>query len=56
MTHAQDKSVYLAIVLSTVDTPIDFRPSAHVNVESKATWYEPYDGIPSFQTLPDGIL
>lgn len=56
MNYAQDKSMYLSIALSTVDTSIDFRPLAHVNVESKATWHEPYDGIPSFQTLPDGIL
>jgi hypothetical protein len=56
MNYAQDKSMYLSIALSTVDTPIDFHPLAHVNVESKATWHEPYDGIPSFQTLPDGIF
>ncbi|MBP0013513.1 MAG: GFA family protein [Roseofilum sp. SBFL] len=56
MNYTQDKSIYLSIALSTVETYIDFRPSAHVNVESKATWHNPYEGIPSFQQLPNGIL
>ena len=56
MNYAPDKSMYLAIALSTVDTPVNFRPSAHANIESKASWHEPYEGIPAFQGIPDGAL
>lgn len=56
MNHAPDKSLYLSVSLATVDTPIDFRPAAHVNIESKATWHEPYAGIPEYQCLPEGLI
>lgn len=56
MNYGPGKLAYLSIALSTVDTPVDFRPAAHANVESKATWHEPYEGIPSFQGLPEGAL
>jgi hypothetical protein len=56
MNYSPDKLSYLSIASSTVDTPVDFRPAAHVNVESKATWHEPYEGIPSFQGIPEGVL
>jgi hypothetical protein len=26
------------------------------NLESKASWHEPYDGIPAFEGIPDGLL
>ena len=56
MNYAPDKSMYLAIALSTVDTPVYFKPSAHANIESKASWHEPYEGIPSFQGIPEDAL
>lgn len=56
MNYAPDKSMYLAISLSTVDTPVNFRPSAHANIESKSSWHEPYEGIPAFQAIPEGAL
>lgn len=56
MNYAPDKSVYLAIALSTFDTPVSFKPSAHANVESKASWCDPYAGIPVFRGIPDGVL
>ena len=56
MNYAPDKSMYLSVALSTVDTPVDFKPSAHANVESKASWHEPYEGIPVFQGIPNGVL
>jgi len=56
MNYAPDKSVYLAVALSTVDTPVDFLPNAHANIESKASWHEPYEGIAAFQGIPDGAL
>ena len=54
MNYAPDKTQYLAIALSTVDTPVDFIPAAHVNIESKARWHEPYEGIPAFKGIPKG--
>lgn len=56
MNYGPDKNVYLGIILSTIDTPVDFRPVAHVNIESKASWHEPYEGIPKFEGLPEGVL
>jgi len=56
MNYPPDKTMYLAIALSTVDTPVNFQPSAHANIESKASWHMPYDGIPAFQGIPDGAL
>ena len=56
MNYAPDKNMYLSIALSTVDTPVDFQPVAHVNIESKAPWHEPYGGIPKFESLPEGVL
>lgn len=56
MNYAPDKTAYLAIALSTVDIPVNFQPVAHVNIESKASWHEPYEGIPAFQSLPTGLI
>ncbi|WNO09932.1 GFA family protein [Teredinibacter sp. KSP-S5-2] len=56
MNYAPNKSIYLSVTLSTIDTPINLKPVAHVNTESKACWNEPYEGIPSFSQLPDGIV
>ena len=56
MNYAPDKNIYLSIALSSVDTPINLKPLAHANTESKASWCEPYDGIPSFPAMPPGAL
>ncbi|MBO0612980.1 GFA family protein [Thiothrix fructosivorans] len=56
MNYAPDKSLYLSVSLSTIDTPIDAKPIAHVNIESKASWHEPYEGIPALEGLPLDIL
>lgn len=56
MNYAPDKSMYLSIALSTVDSEISFEPVAHCNVESKASWHQPYTGIPCFPGFPDGVL
>jgi len=56
MNYAPDKSMYLVIALSTIDTPVNFQPRAHANIESKASWHEPYEGIPAFQGIPEGAL
>lgn len=56
MNYAPDKTMYLSVSVSTIDTPLEIKPLAHVNVESKAAWCEPYAGIPSFQALPENLL
>ncbi|MBM4206966.1 MAG: GFA family protein [Gammaproteobacteria bacterium] len=56
MNYPEDKNIYLAVILATVDTPMDVKPVAHVNTESKASWCTPYQGIPSYEGLPEGIL
>ena len=56
MNYAEDKNAYLSVTLSTIDSAIDFAPAAHVNTESKATWYEPYDGIMSFEGIPEDVV
>lgn len=56
MNYGPDKNIYLGIVLATVDTLTNLKPVAHVNTESKASWCQPYEGIPSFEGLPAGIL
>lgn len=55
MNYAPDKSTFFCITLATVDTPVDFAPVAHANTESKASWCEPYPGIPQFKAFPDGL-
>jgi hypothetical protein len=56
MNYGPDKNIYVCVTLSTIDTPIDLKPVAHVNTESKAQWCTPYAGIPSFQQLPEGLV
>ena len=56
MNYAPDKSFYLSVTLSTVDSPSNLKPIAHANIESKAPWCEPYDGVVSFPGMPPGVL
>jgi len=56
MNYAPDRNLYFSIILGTVDTPVNLKPVAHVNIESKASWCEPYEGIPQYRGLPDGLI
>jgi len=56
MNYAPDKSLYLSVTMSTIDTQTKLKPIAHVNTESKASWCKPYNGIPSFKALPEGLV
>ncbi len=56
MNYAPDKKLYLSITLATVDTPVNLKPVAHANTESKASWCKPYEGIPQFPGFPDGAF
>jgi len=44
----------VSLVLGTLDAELERGPVAHVNVESKAPWYEIADGAPQFDALPKG--
>lgn len=41
------------LVVSSLDDESDVRPTMHVNLESKAPWYEIRDELPCFEGLPD---
>ncbi len=41
-----------AVVVSSLDDELQPVPWAHVNVESKAPWYEISDGLPEFSSWP----
>lgn len=56
MNYAPDKSMYLSVALSCVDSPHNGRPVANAFVAYKAPWYTPSDEIPSFDEMPKGAL
>lgn len=56
MNYAPDKSLYLSVALSSVDSEHMGKPIAHANVDSKASWHEPTNDIPSYNGMPDGAL
>ena len=56
MNYAPDKSFYLSVALSTLDSPLNLKPVAHANIESKASWCEPYPGIAAYAAMPPGVL
>jgi len=56
MNYAPDKSLYLSVALSSIDGNYDGKPIAHAYVDSKASWHNPSDDIPSYPEMPDGAL
>jgi hypothetical protein len=56
MNYVPDKSLYLSIALSSVDSDYDGKPIAHAYVDSKALWHTPSGDIPSYPGIPDGAL
>lgn len=56
MNYLPDKSLYLSVAVSCIDTGFEGKPVAHAFVGSKATWYPLPDDIPSFEGVPDGAL
>lgn len=42
----------LCLVVASLDDDAKVAPWAHVNLESKAPWFEPRDGLPKFQADP----
>lgn len=45
----------LALVVTTLDREPETPPVAHLNLESKAPWYEILDSAPRFQGFPPGV-
>lgn len=56
MNYATDKSLYLSIALSTLDTEYEHGPVAHAFTSYKAVWHSPSDNIPSFEEMPSGAF
>ena len=48
-------SGFLSLALASLDDPPTREPIMHVNVESKAPWYEIRDDLPHFPALPPGV-
>jgi len=44
---------FVALVVGSLDEDPKTPPVIHVNVESKAAWYEILDGRPQFEALPE---
>jgi hypothetical protein len=42
----------LLLVVATLDAEPHTKPIMHVNVESKAPWYDILDGSPQYPSLP----
>ena len=53
MNYAPDKSVYLSVALSNVDSALDLKPVAHAFAASKAPWCELAEGIPAYDEMPE---
>jgi hypothetical protein len=43
----------LSLALGTLDDDPGVRPSSHIFVESKASWFEIVDGLPRYPDHPD---
>jgi len=56
MNYAPDKSLYLSVAMSSLDTHYQAKPIAHAFVAYKAPWHTPADDIPAFDEMPSGAL
>lgn len=55
MNYGPDKITFFCVAISTIDTPLNVKPVAHINTESKAAWCTPCEGVPQFTGFPDAI-
>jgi len=46
---AQDDGQVIEFALSTLDTELGSKPSAHIYTEFKANWYDMVDDLPQFK-------
>ena len=56
MNYLPDKTIYLSVALSSIDSNFSGKPIAHAFVGSKAAWHQPTDDIPCYETIPTGAL
>ena len=50
--HPKKFPGFMSLVVASLDEEIGQAPVMHINVESKAPWYEIPDGVPRFDALP----
>jgi hypothetical protein len=50
--RAASSDAFVMVVVATLDDEPEDRPVMHVNVESKAPWYEILDRLPQHAALP----
>jgi len=46
---------FISLVVATLDVEPSRGPVMHLNLESKAPWYEVCDGLPEYQAVPSDI-
>jgi hypothetical protein len=52
----ESTDAFLMLVVATLDAEPDARPAMHVNVDSKAPWYDILDAAPQHGALPPGVV
>ncbi len=55
MNYAKSRSNYMSVSLACVASPHTIKPSANVQVGSKAEWVSPNRDVPCFDTFPPDI-
>ncbi len=53
--RAESMPGFTTLSIATLDREPSEAPQMHINVESKAPWYEILDGLPQFDGLPTSI-
>ena len=54
-SRADSQADHLSLIVASLDQEPPAGPVAHLNLESKAGWYEILDDCPQFQTLPESV-
>jgi hypothetical protein len=52
---SENGSEFLSLVVAALDQEPERGPVLHVNLESKAHWYEIADGLPGHESVPDDV-
>ena len=56
MNYTTDKTIYMSVALSSIDSEFKGKPSINLCVASKAEWFEIKDGLPCFDDFPKELL
>ena len=46
---------FISLIVASLDEAPDEGPAMHINIESKAPWYEITDRLPQYDTVPPAI-